>query len=107
MKGAEYEKKAACVMAAVLCVSLGFSGCGILPFEQDIPFLNSKAGSTETEKGTVQTDGSQDADTEQNTDTTENEQQGTSLNEESRLKHRNLRWSRLHLWQHSTIMMEP
>ena len=68
-------------MAAVLCVSLGFSGCGILPFEQDIPFLNSKAGSTETEKGTVQTDGSQDADTEQNTDTTENEQQGTSLNE--------------------------
>ena len=75
------RKKTACVMAAVLCVSLGFSGCGILPFEQDIPFLNSKAGSTETEKGTVQTDGSQDADTEQNTDTTENEQQGTSLNE--------------------------
>ena len=75
------RKKTACVMAAVLCVSLGFSGCGILPFEQDIPFLNSKAGSTETEKGTVQTDGSQDADTEQNTDTTENELQGTSLNE--------------------------
>ena len=72
MKGAEYEKKSSMCDGSSFMRITGFSGCGILPFEQDIPFLNSKAGSTETEKGTVQTDGSQDADTEQNTDTTEN-----------------------------------
>ena len=66
-------------MAAVLCVSLGFSGCGILPFEQDIPFLSSRAENAETEKKTEQqTIDEQDADTEKSTEDT---QQDDGLNE--------------------------
>lgn len=44
------RKKIACVTAAILSISLGVSGCGLIPFEQDIPFLSSRAENVETEK---------------------------------------------------------
>ena len=37
------RKRIACVTAAILSISLGVSGCGLIPFEQDIPFLSSRA----------------------------------------------------------------
>jgi hypothetical protein len=44
------RKRIACVTAAILSISLGVSGCGLIPFEQDIPFLSSIAENAETEK---------------------------------------------------------
>lgn len=44
------RKRIACVTAAILSISLGVSGCGLIPFEQDIPFLSSRAENVETEK---------------------------------------------------------
>lgn len=44
------RKRIACVTAAILSISLGVSGCGLIPFEQDIPFLSSRAENAETEK---------------------------------------------------------
>lgn len=44
------RKRIACVTAAILSISLGVSGCGLIPFEQDIPFLSSIAENVETEK---------------------------------------------------------
>lgn len=44
------RKKIACVTAAILSISLGVSGCGLIPFEQDISFLSSRAENAETEK---------------------------------------------------------
>ncbi len=59
------RKKTACVMAAFLCALLAVSGCGLIPFEQDIPFQNSESedtdkksseeAQTETEQETEQT----------------------------------------------------
>ena len=73
------RKRIACVTAAILSISLGVSGCGIIPFEQDIPFLSSRAENAETEKKTEQqTIDEQDADTEKST---ENTQQDDGLNE--------------------------
>lgn len=48
------RKRIACVTAAILSISLGVSGCGLIPFEQDIPFLSSRAENVETEKKTEQ-----------------------------------------------------
>ena len=73
------RKKIACVTAAILSISLGVSGCGLIPFEQDIPFLSSRAENAETEKKTEQqTIDEQDADTEKSTEDT---QQDDGLNE--------------------------
>ena len=73
------RKKIACVTAAILSISLGVSGCGLIPFEQDIPFLSSRAENVETEKKTEQqTIDEQDADTEKSTEDT---QQDDGLNE--------------------------
>ena len=74
------RKRIACVTAAILSISLGVSGCGLIPFEQDIPFLSSRAENAETEKKTEQqTIDEQDADTEKSTEDT---QQDDGLNEE-------------------------
>ena len=73
------RKRIACVTAAILSISLGVSGCGLIPFEQDIPFLSSRAENVETEKKTEQqTIDEQDADTEKSTEDT---QQDDGLNE--------------------------
>ena len=73
------RKRIACVTAAILSISLGVSGCGLIPFEQDIPFLSSIAENAETEKKTEQqTIDEQDADTEKSTEDT---QQDDGLNE--------------------------
>ena len=73
------RKRIACVTAAILSISLGVSGCGLIPFEQDIPFLSSRAENAETEKKTEQqTIDEQDADTEESTEDT---QQDDGLNE--------------------------
>ena len=73
------RKRIACVTAAILSISLGVSGCGLIPFEQDIPFLSSRAENAETEKKTEQqTIDEQDADTEKSTEDT---QQDDGLNE--------------------------
>lgn len=73
------RKRIACVTAAILSISLGVSGCGLIPFEQDIPFLSSRAENVETEKKTEQqTIDEQDADTEESTEDT---QQDDGLNE--------------------------
>ena len=62
-----------------MSISLGVSGCGLIPFEQDIPFLSSRAENAETEKKTEQqTIDEQDADTEKSTEDT---QQDDGLNE--------------------------
>ena len=66
------RKRIACVTAAILSISLGVSGCGLIPFEQDIPFLSSIAENAETEKKTEQqTIDEQDADTEKSTEDTQ------------------------------------
>lgn len=108
------RKRIACVTAAILSISLGVSGCGLIPFEQDIPFLSSRAENAETEKKTEQqTIDEQDADTEKSTEDT---QQDDGLNEESRLttkiqkrqmRNRKILWSRQRLWLYSMIMMAP
>ena len=73
------RKRIACVTAAILSILLGVSGCGLIPFEQDIPFLSSRAENAETEKKTEQqTIDEQDADTEKSTGDT---QQDDGLNE--------------------------
>ena len=108
------RKRIACVTAAILSISLGVSGCGLIPFEQDIPFLNSRAENAETEKKTEQqTIDEQDADTEKSTEDT---QQDDGLNEgeqtdnedtEEQMRNRKILWSRQRLWLYSMIMTAP
>ena len=80
------RKRIACVTAAILSISLGVSGCGLIPFEQDIPFLSSRAENAETEKKTEQqTIDEQDADTEKSTEDTQQDddlQRGRQLDAE-------------------------
>ena len=104
------RKRIACVTAAILSISLGVSGCGLIPFEQDIPFLSSRDENAETEKKTEQqTIDEQDADTEKSTEDT---QQDDGLNEGEQIQKRQMRnrkilWSRQRLWLYSMIMMAP
>ena len=41
------RKRTACVVAAILSASLAISGCGLLPFEQDVPFQKSDSENTD------------------------------------------------------------
>ena len=72
-------------MAAILSAVLSISGCGLLPFEQDVPFQKSKSENTDikdAENTQQQTDEEQNADAAQDTDTTEDSQQDTNESEE-------------------------
>ena len=93
------RKRIACVTAAILSISLGVSGCGLIPFEQDIPFLSSRAENVETEKKTEQqTIDEQDADTESRL---------TTKIQKRQMRNRKILWSRQRLWLYSMIMMAP
>ena len=73
------RKKTAYVVTAVLCAALGLSGCGLLPFAQDVPFQNSEAGDTDTEE---QTNDGQQEDESPDTDTAEEDAEQTDSQEE-------------------------
>ena len=84
-KGENMRKRTAGVVAAILSASLALSGCGLLPFQQDVPFQKSESKDTETkntEETEQQTDEEADADTTQDTDTAEDTQQDTDESEE-------------------------
>lgn len=84
-KGENMRKRKAGVVAAILSASLALSGCGLLPFQQDVPFQKYESKDTETkntEKTEQQPDEEADADTTQDTDTAEDTQQDTDESEE-------------------------
>ncbi len=62
-------------VAAALCLSLGLNGCGLIPFEQDVSFLESQSGNTDTKGDSQQAE--QDADTAQDADAADDTQQDT------------------------------
>ena len=62
-------------MTALLCASLGLSGCGLLPFAQDVPFQKNGSQSTDTGSAEQPEDTDQVTEEEQTADTAEDDTQ--------------------------------